>query len=178
MNRTDSLQMSFDFVSKSIANGFYEPEGIYLTAPFEGRRRVVQYWGDRPEYYRRFAFGMKVLLGHDGLDFEMNPNGKIIAADRGIVTTIGNDLERYGHFIRVSHSWGESLYTRFQGFVVDAGQCVERGELLGYFSRREEADLHFHFGMRIAPYVMADGWGGYSNPLPHLPPNAMILDSG
>lgn len=169
--------MSFDFASKLISNGFYEPEGIYLTAPFEGRRRVVQYWGDRPEYYSRFTSGARTLCGHDGLDFEIRPNEKIFAADCGIITAIGKNVERHGLFIQISHVWGESLYTRFQRVVVDAGQRVERGELLGYFVQNPELNLPFHFGMRISPYKIADGWGGYSNPLPHLPPNAVILDS-
>ena len=169
--------MSFDFVDSPIENGFYEPEGIYLTAPFEGQRRVVQKWGARPEYYRRCVVGGTALLGHDGVDFEMHPNGRIIAADNGVITTIGNDSERYGRLIRIDHPWGESLYSRFQEFVVDAGQRVERGELLGYYSRTPESGRHFHFGIRIVPYAVADGWGGYSNPLPHLPPTAIILDS-
>ena len=106
--------MSFDFVQGAIENGCYEPEGVYLTAPFEGRRRVVQEWGVRPEYYRRFVVGAKALLGHNGVDFEMIPRERIVAADRGIITTIGNDHERFGRFIRIVHPWGESLYTRFR----------------------------------------------------------------
>ena len=169
--------MSFDFVRDAIENGCYEPEGVYLTAPFEGQRRVVQEWGARPEYYRRFVVGAKALLGHNGVDFEISPNGRIIAADSGIITKIGNDRERYGRFICISHPWGESLYTRFQQFVVDAGQRVKRGELLGYFSKEPSPGQYFHFGIRIFPYVIVDGWGGYSNPLPHFPPLSILLDS-
>ena len=169
--------MSFDFVRSPIANGSYEPEGVYLSAPFEGRRRVVQEWGARPEYYRRFASGAMALLGHDGLDFEMSPNDSILAADSGIITVIGNDPDRLGYFIRITHRWGESLYTRFQTSFVDTGQRVERDTLLGYFSRAPDPQLHFHFGIRITPYAVSDGWGGYSNPLPHLPPSALYLDS-
>lgn len=169
--------MSFDFVQGAIENGCYEPEGVYLTAPFEGRRRVVQEWGARPEYYRRFVVGAKALLGHNGVDFEMVPSERIIAADSGVITTIGNDRERYGRFICIAHPWGESLYTRLQNFVVDAGQRVERGELLGYYSHMPEAGRHFHFGIRFFPYVVVDGWGGYSNPLPHFSPDSVLLDS-
>ena len=169
--------MSLDFIRGAIENGCYEPEGVYLTAPFEGQRRVVQKWGARPEYYRRFVVGAKALLGHNGIDFELPPSDRIIAGDAGIITAIGNDRDRYGRFIRVSHPWGESLYTRFQQFVVDAGQRVERGELLGYYSHKPEPEQHFHFGIRVVPYVVVDGWGGYSNPLPHFPPEAILKDT-
>ena len=169
--------MSFDFVHSAIENGYYEPEGVYLTAPFEGRHRVVQKWGARPEHYRRFVLGGKALFGHDGVDFEAHPNERIIAADDGIVITIGNDPERHARFIRIAHSWGESLYTRLLNCVVDAGQRVDRGELLGHFNRGPEPGRHFHFGIRMAPYFVTDGWGGYSDPLPHLPPTAILLDS-
>lgn len=167
--------MSFEFTNRPISKGFYEPEGIYLAAPFEGRRRVIQRWGARPEHYRQWTAGGRALWGHDGLDFDVPPNGRIFAADRGSVISIGNDPARHGRFVRVAHSWGESLYTHLQGFVVEAGQRVERGALLGYFLRTAEPDLHFHFGLRIAPYDIADGWGGYADPLPHFPPSAIIL---
>lgn len=173
---TLSQPMSFDFVQGAIENGCYEPEGVYLTAPFEGRRRVVQAWGARPEYYRRFVVGNKNLLGHNGVDFEMIPNERIVAVDSGIITTVGNDRERYGRFIRISHSWGESLYTRFQTFVVDAGQRVERGELIGFYSQQPEPGKQFHFGIRFVPYVIVDGWGGYSDPLPHFSPDSILID--
>lgn len=169
--------MSFDFIRGAIENGCYEPEGVYLTAPFEGQRRIVQEWGARPEYYRRFLEGEIALLGHNGIDFEMPPSDRIIAADNGIITTVGNDQERFGRFIRVAHAWGETLYTRFQQFVVDAGQRVKRGELLGYYSRNPELDQYFHFGIRVVPYVVVDGWGGYSDPLPHFPPEAILQDA-
>ncbi|MCY4118482.1 MAG: M23 family metallopeptidase [Caldilineaceae bacterium] len=167
--------MSFDFVHSAIENGYYEPEGVYLTAPFEGQRRLVQQWGARPEYYRRFLSGDKALFGHDGIDFEMSPNEKIIAADSGIIIAIGYSTERHGRFVRIAHPWGESLYTRFHELTVDAGQHVNRGTLLGYFDRGTGPNLNFHFGIRIAPYLVTDGWGGYSDPLPHLPPTAILL---
>ncbi|MDE0181482.1 MAG: M23 family metallopeptidase [Caldilineaceae bacterium] len=167
--------MSFDFVHSAIENGYYEPEGVYLTAPFEGQRRLVQQWGARPEYYRRFLSGDKALFGHDGIDFEMPPNEKIIAADTGIIIAIGYSTERHGRFVRIAHPWGESLYTRFHELTVDAGQHVNRGTLLGYFDRGTGPNLNFHFGIRIAPYLVTDGWGGYSDPLPHLPPTAILL---
>ena len=168
--------MSFDFVQGAIENGCYEPEGVYLTAPFEGRRRVVQEWGARPEYYRRFVVGAMALLGHNGVDFELSPSERILAVDSGIITTIGNDQERYGRFVRISHPWGESLYTRFQNFVVETGQRVERGDLLGYFNRASDPGQRFHFGIRVVPYFVVDGWGGYSNPLPHFPPESILLE--
>ena len=171
------LPMSFDFVYSAIENGYYEPEGLYLTAPFEGQRRVVQQWGARPEYDRCFVLGDKALFGHDGIDFEMAPNEKIIAADDGIIIAIGYNPERHGRFVRITHSWGESLYTRFHELVVAAGQRVKRGEILGHFNHGPEPDLHFHFGVRIAPYTVADGWDGYSDPLPHLPPTSILLES-
>ena len=166
--------MSFNFVNSRIEDGLYEPEAVYLSAPFEGRRRVIQGWGVRPEHYGRFAQGEKTLLGHEGIDFEVRPSERIVAVDGGAITTVANDQQRFGNFVRITHWWGESFYTRFQEVTVNTGQRVERGDLLGYFRQDPDPEMLFHFGIRITPFAEDDGWSGYVNPLPHLPPLSIL----
>ena len=59
--------MAFRFLRQSIGDGLYEPEGIYLSAPFEGRQSISQLWGENPQYYHRYSPGGVPLKGHNGV---------------------------------------------------------------------------------------------------------------
>ncbi|RLT38892.1 MAG: M23 family peptidase [Chloroflexi bacterium] len=171
--------MSFDFLKRPIERGYYEPEGIYLSAPFEGRRRISQLWGENPGVYQQFRPGGVPLRGHNGLDFAMPAHSRLLAPDRARVIEIGNDSEGYGLYIKMLHTWGESLYAHMQGFAVESGQMVKRSELIG-FSNNTGASTgpHLHFAIRIFPYDRSDGWGGFSNPLPFLDPTNILMPGG
>jgi murein DD-endopeptidase MepM/ murein hydrolase activator NlpD len=168
--------VSFDFVKQSILRGFYEPEGIYLHKPFEGRQPITQLWGENPQHYGRFRPGGVPLQGHNGIDFGI-PNGtKLFAVDRGRVIEIGNDSDGYGRYLKLQHRWGESLYAHMQGFTVEAGQFVKRGQVIGYSDNTgASAGPHLHLGIRVHPYDRSDGWGGYIDPLPFLDVKDVIL---
>jgi murein DD-endopeptidase MepM/ murein hydrolase activator NlpD len=168
--------VSFEFIKQPIGRGAFEPEGIYLHKPFDGRQPIVQLWGENPDYYVRFKPGGVALLGHNGIDFGAPIGTKLLAVDRGRVIAIGNDLAGFGRYLRLQHNWGESLYAHLQGFAVEAGQYVRRGQLIGYAGNTStSAGPHLHFGMRVAPYLRADGWGGYTDPLPFLDAEDVIL---
>jgi len=170
--------VAFDFLSRPIERGHYEPEGIFLTAPFEGRRRITQMWGVNPAFYQQFFPGGVALRGHNGLDFAMPDHSRLLATDQGRVIEIGNDGSGYGRFIKMQHPWGESLYAHMQGFAVEAGQFVQRGALLGFSNNSGLSSTpHLHFAIRIFPYNRSDGWGGFSNPLPFLDPLNLLMPS-
>lgn len=168
--------MSFDFLSRPIAQGNYEPEGIYLSAPFEGRRRITQRWGDNPGLYLHFRSGGVPLQGHNGIDFALPDHSRLLATDRARVIEIGNDPAGYGLYIKLQHDWGESLYAPMQDFAVESGQLVQRGGLIGFSNNSGRSSTpHLHFAIRIYPYNRSDGWGGFVDPLPFLDTTKILL---
>ena len=168
--------MSFDFLKRPIEQGQYEPEGIYLAAPFEGRRRIIQLWGENASYYQQFHPGGVPLRGHNGLDFGLPNQTRLLATEDGRVIEIGNDPDGYGRYLKMQHAWGESLYAHLQGFAVEAGELVKRGTLIGFSNNTGASNIpHLHFAIRIYPYNTADGWGGFSDPLPFLDPIDVLM---
>ncbi len=167
--------MSFEFTTRPIAAAAYEPEGIYLSAPFNGRQRIGQRWGENPGKYRHFRIANVPLQGHNGLDFALSIGTPILATDNGQVIEIGFDREGYGRFIVLQHRWGESLYAHLRGFSVEAGQRLDRNSRIGFAGNTgASAEPHLHFGIRIHPYDRTDGWGGYTDPLPFFEDSALI----
>jgi hypothetical protein len=56
------------------------------------------------------------------------------------------------------------------------GQAIARGQYLGASGNSGgSTGPHLHFAIRINPYQRTDGWGGFSDPLPYLPPGSFVL---
>jgi murein DD-endopeptidase MepM/ murein hydrolase activator NlpD len=166
--------MSFDFVKEPVGPAHYEPEGIYLSPPFSGKRLIIQPWDFRPDQDGILYPGGEPLAGHNGVDFELPPGTEVLATDQGRVTEISHDPRGYGRLVRVTHLWGESIYAHLQGFSVETGQVVRRGDVLGFSGNSgKPSSPHLHFAIRIHPYDIADGWHGYTDPRPFLDPDAL-----
>ena len=73
----------------------------------------------------RMHYGMDIDgYGHDG--------GDIVAADGGVVTTVGYN-NGYGNYIIVDHGNGiQTLYAHMSGTAVYEGMTVGQGETIGY----------------------------------------------
>lgn len=155
-----------------ITSSQYEPEGIFLSLPLEGAPRILQGWGEHPDYHSRFTYNGVAVKGHLGLDLLAAAGASVLAADGGRVVEISIEPGGFGQYIKIEHSWGESLYAHITAPAVDSGQSVSRGQRLARVdaSRRREGP-HLHFAIRITPNNRFDGWGGFSDPLPflHLP---------
>jgi len=170
--------MAFKFTTQPLASGLYEPEGIYLYTPFAGRCAIVQFWAENAEYYAQFKYSGVALKGHIGLDFAMQHGTSLYAADQGRVLESSFEPNGFGRYLKLEHSWGESLYAHLDEISVDAGQIVPRGAWLGYSGDGNgTVQPHLHFGIRIKPYNRFDGWGGFTDPLPHLSPADLIFSS-
>ncbi len=168
--------MSFKFVNQPLASGLYEPEGIYLYTPFAGRCPIVQFWGEHAEYYSQFKYNGVPVKGHIGLDFAMPRGSNIYAVDQGRVIEISYEPQGFGRYIKLDHSWGESLYACLDEVAVDSGQLVARGAWLAYSGDGNgTVQPHLHFGIRIKPYNRFDGWGGFTDPLPYLSPADLLF---
>lgn len=177
--------MSFKFASQKLLSGLFEPEGIYLTPPFEGELPVTQAWGECPEYYGQWRYNGIPLKGHVGIDVRIAPGARLYAMDAGKVTEISIDRGGFERYLKVEHRWGESFYANTGETLVEAGQSVARGDAIALAAQPDPtlpalgralgAGVIFHFAIRVLPYNRYDGWGGFADPLPYLAPGCVFL---
>ena len=172
--------MSFKFTSQKLLGGLFEPEGIYLTPPApsaSGEMTMLQGWGAHAESYGEKRYNGVLLKGHPGIDVLVAPGAEIISADAGRVVEISLERGGFERYIKVEHRWGESLYANIGEALVETGQSVVRGEPLARPAEpASPGGTHFlHFAIRIHPFNRYDGWGGFADPLPYLPPGSVIM---
>lgn len=151
--------------------------GRYLGAPFAGAFGVSQLWGENPHIYRNISYDGVPLKGHNGIDF-LTPNGvTLLAVDDGVVEeAVINDPSGFGHYVKLRHAWGESIYAHMESFSVQVGQAVTRGQSLGRSDNTGfSSGPHLHFAIRVNPYNRRDGWGGFTDPLPYMNPRDVQL---
>jgi len=166
--------VTYTFTNRPIGYGRYEPEGIYLNAPFAGLGPIVQTWGESPDYYGQFTYNGVPLRGYIGIGFAIPVGTQVLAVDDGRVMETGHDRDGFGRYIKLDHGWGESFMACLQHVHVESGQTVSRHDCIGASGRipyTKQARLHF--GIRIHPYNRFDGWGGFTNPLPFLDPTCI-----
>lgn len=154
-----------------------KPTVTYLGAPFQGNFGIAQLWGENPQIYSKFTYDGVPLKGHNGIDFLTPLGTPLLAVDSGAVAeVVSNDPGGFGNYIKLTHSWGESLYAHLLSFSVQAGQRVNRGAVIGQSGNSGFTyGPHLHFAIRINPYVRADGWGGWSDCLPYVVPDKIQL---
>lgn len=148
-----------------------------LHAPFEGIHRLSQGWGSNPQFYRQFRYDGVSLLGHNGLDFALPMGTPVTSVDFGKVLWVGFEPGGFGNYVKVLHSWGESLYAHLDTVpMLGMYQPVQPGTVLGSSGNTgASTGPHLHFGIRIAPYHRNDGWGGFSDPFPFIPEDCYTL---
>jgi len=150
--------------------------GQYLAPPFDGSYGISQLWGENPAFYSRFNYDGVALKGHNGIDF-LTPTGTLLyAADAGEVAQAGFEAGGFGNYVLLRHPWGESIYAHMDTISVMVGQVVGRGQYIGTSDNTGgSTGAHLHFAIRINPYQRTDGWGGFIDPLPYLPPRSFVL---
>lgn len=133
-------------------------------------RRVTQVFGVNGDYYKQFKVDGVPLKGHNGVDFGTPVGTPIIAVDDGTVVEVHDEgAYGYGKYVKLVHSWGESLYAHLDHQDVPRGAKVIRGVQVGLSGNTgNSTGPHLHFGLRVHPFNRQDGWGGYSDPLPYL----------
>lgn len=155
------------------------PTPITIHKAFQGMFALSQAFAANPDFYQQFTYDGVPLRGHNGLDFGMPVGTKIVAADTGVVTKIGEDPQGFGLFVLLRHDWGESFYAHLRFVAVQYQQKVQAQEVLG-LSGNSGASLgpHLHFGLRLLPYQRTDGWGGFCDPAPFLSAGDLISYRG
>lgn len=103
-----------------------------------------------PGYTRLSSdFGWRILWGksdyHRGLDIPAPQGTSIYAAADGVVST--NNHESYGISVKLSHGSGlVTIYGHMTSRVVNDGDFVTQGQLIGYVGETGRADgYHLHF---------------------------------
>ncbi|NJN82686.1 MAG: M23 family metallopeptidase [Caldilineaceae bacterium] len=148
----------------------------YLDAPFDGKFDIGQLWGENPEFYKKFTYDGVPLKGHNGIDF-LTPTGTTVRATAGgRVKSVGFEADGFGNYVVLAHPWGESIYAHLDSVSVGETMAVQPGMPLGLSGNSGGSQgPHLHFAIRIAPFNRADGWGGFSDPLPYLDPASFRL---
>ncbi len=138
------------------------------SAPFAGVHPILQPFGANADAPTARACGGAPLRGHDGIDFALPAGTPVLAVQEGVVQWAGIDA-RHGRAVLLEHAWGQSLYGHLAEVAVAAGTTVAAGEPLGRSGiDATTGTAQLHFGLRIAPYSLADGWCGCSDPQPYL----------
>jgi hypothetical protein len=82
----------------------------YLGAPYQGVFGIAQLWGENPQTYSSITYDGVPLKGHNGIDFLTPIGTPVLAVDNGTVTdAVLNDPTGFGNYIKLRHSWGESI---------------------------------------------------------------------
>ena len=150
--------------------------GTYLSPPFEGRYPIGQLCGENSAFYGRFKYDGVALLGHNGVDFSTPVGVELWSLESGVVAQIGFEAGGFGNYLLVRHAWGESLYAHLSTVDVALNQPVSRRQRIGRSGNTGgSTGPHLHLAIRVAPYTRTDGWGGFSDPLPYLPPDCYTL---
>jgi hypothetical protein len=150
--------------------------GRYLRAPFPGTFGISQLWGENPDFYSQFSYDGAPLQGHNGIDFLTPPGTPVFAVADGVVQRAEFEDGGFGHFVLLRHPWGESIYAHLDRRDVSAGQTVTAGQQIGVSGNSGgSTGPHLHHAIRIDPYLRTDGWGGFNDPLPYLPPDSFQL---
>ena len=89
---------------------------------------------------------------HTGLDLAADPGTPVLAADGGMVATVGTGTSGYGTYVVIAHAGGlVTLYGHLLQPLVEVGERVERGQPVGLLgSTGSSTGPHCHFEVRLA----------------------------
>lgn len=124
-------------------------------------RGITQRFGPSDHHYGN-------VKGHTGMDFATPTGSDIVAVDDGRVLEAGQHPQ-YGNYVKLLHSWGETVYAHLNEIKAQNGQYVTGGEVIGQSGNTgNSTGPHLHFAMRKFPYNRNDGWDGFTDPEPYL----------
>ena len=132
---------------------------LFKTHPLKDpalRQQITQGFGEHPEWYSRFTYDGVPLKGHNGIDFGVPTGTEIEAADDGTVIENSYDPNGFGYYVKLGHSWGESLYAHLSkpgDSAVSTSQPMRAGQVVGLSDDSGfSTGPHLHFGIRVNSY--------------------------
>jgi len=95
---------------------------------------------------RRWHPILKQWNPHEGLDFTAPTGTPVYATGDGIVTAAYKSAS-YGNVLFVNHGYGyQTRYAHLVKYIVDRGQSVKRGEIIGYVGNTGRSQApHLHY---------------------------------
>ncbi|MDP2954329.1 MAG: M23 family metallopeptidase [Chloroflexota bacterium] len=152
-----------------------------LSLPFAGVAYVSQGWNGRePTHYGKWRYALDfIILDREGRSRRGDGSrvedyyiwgaqvlapaaGKVVAVEEDVADNPPNqpnDKERWGNYVVLDHGNGEfSEMSHFQwaSIVVEVGQTVERGQVLGLVGNSGYAyEPHIHFQLQDSPLIAA-----------------------
>lgn len=132
--------------------------------------RISQGFGARAYYYKRFG-----QLGHNGIDLAADAGEPVVAAESGTIAFEGWGKNHSwmgaiaGISVIIKHAGSHTGYAHLLRTVVNRGQAVKKGQLIGYVGATGTATgPHLHFEVFPATPNFANGYAGRINPMPFL----------
>lgn len=128
--------------------------------------RVTGEWANSPDFYKQFG-----QVGHNGIDLGMGVGTPVYAADAGVI-----DFEGWGQnhswmgnpagiCVLIRHGWGYTGYAHLSRTIIDRGQSVGKGQLIGYSgSTGASTGPHLHFETLPPNPNFRNGYAGRVNP--------------
>ncbi len=153
--RTQAIMDAFNNALKSTVN----------------KNESTRYWSDifTPPVGTsiRWGFGRTIVLSatgtqfvNSGVDYVVNPNAEIIAANGGKVVYVGEQLYS-GKMVVIDHGYGlKTWYMNMSNISVNVGDIVEKGAVIGNVGSSgfaNGANLHFEMtvnGISVCPYSL------------------------
>ncbi|MGK0740448.1 M23 family metallopeptidase [Leucobacter sp. Z1108] len=108
-------------------------------------------------------------LGHNGIDIKGAHRTPIYAIDDGVILLEGWNTSwsgvAGGISVVIRHGWGHSGYAHLDETVINAGQSVARGQLIGYMGATGlVTGTHLHFETMPLSVNWGNGYSGRVNP--------------
>lgn len=150
--------------------GITKSGGKHFESLKDFKSAISQLFGMNPDMYERFG-----IKGHDGIDVRTPFNTEIYASHSGNVMYIEKDINAgYGVVIHDDSKTFKTYYWHFKSWVVEKGQHVERGQLIGYAdSTGYSTGHHLHWGLKRTDKKgntldYNNGYKGAIDPMPYL----------
>ena len=142
---------------------------MLTNAPLTGAPRITSAFGDNPAHFSRFRHRGIPLRGNDGILLTATEGAPVLAVQRGQVIATFDQHPRFGRAVLLDHEWGHSLYGNLGAIAVRQGESLGGGARIGSVARRRpDEQPALHFGLRIRPYDVGNGWCGFVDPAPYL----------
>ena len=133
--------------------------------------RITGEWANSPAFYAQF--GMK---GHNGIDLGMPTGTPVYASDAGVVQFEGWGQNNSwmgtpaGICVLLRHPWGYTGYAHMSSTIVNNGQSVSKGQLLGMSGNTgASTGPHLHWETLPPNPDFRNGFAGRVNPRNYNP---------
>lgn len=131
---------------------------------------ISQGFGANSVFYRKYG-----QLGHNGIDLAANEGEPVMAAESGVIAFEGWGQNHSwmggiaGISVIIKHAGSHTGYAHLLRTVVNKGQQVKKGQLIGYVGTTgTTSGPHLHFEVLPASPNFSNGYAGRINPMPFL----------